>query len=50
MEQVAGFNHSNWLADGDYDYAAGSINVDGLGTTFPPHFHPYEFLKMMENN
>lgn len=31
--QVA-FNHSNWLADVNYDYAAGSINVDGLGTLF----------------
>ncbi|MCB0730952.1 MAG: PorV/PorQ family protein [Ignavibacteriae bacterium] len=33
VSQVA-FNHSNWLADVDYDYAAGSINVDGLGTIF----------------
>ncbi len=31
--QVA-FNHSNWLADVDYDFAAGSINIDGLGTIF----------------
>lgn len=31
--QVA-FNHSNWLADVDYDYAAGSINIDGIGTLF----------------
>jgi opacity protein-like surface antigen len=31
--QVA-FNHSNWLADVDYDFAAGSINIDGLGTLF----------------
>lgn len=31
--QVA-FNHSNWLADVKYDYAAGSINIDGLGTLF----------------
>jgi len=31
--QVA-FNHSNWLADVSYDYAAGSVNVDGLGTLF----------------
>ena len=31
--QVA-FNHSNWLADVDYDFAAGSVNIDGLGTLF----------------
>ncbi len=31
--QVA-FNHSNWLADINYDYAAGSIKLDGLGTLF----------------
>ncbi|MBK7107351.1 MAG: PorV/PorQ family protein [Ignavibacteriae bacterium] len=31
--QVA-FNHSEWLADVNYDFAAGSINVDGLGTIF----------------
>ncbi|MBK8947121.1 MAG: PorV/PorQ family protein [Ignavibacteriae bacterium] len=31
--QVA-FNHSEWLADVNYDFAAGSINVDGLGTLF----------------
>ena len=31
--QVA-FNHSKWLADVSYDYAAGSVNVDGLGTIF----------------
>lgn len=31
--QVA-FNHSNWLADVSYDYAAGSVNVDGFGTLF----------------
>ncbi|MFZ1290369.1 MAG: PorV/PorQ family protein, partial [Melioribacteraceae bacterium] len=31
--QVA-FNHSEWLADVNYDFAAGSINVDGLGTVF----------------
>lgn len=31
--QVA-FNHSNWLADVNYDFAAGSINVQGLGTLF----------------
>jgi opacity protein-like surface antigen len=31
--QVA-FNHSNWLADINYDFAAGSINVEGLGTLF----------------
>jgi opacity protein-like surface antigen len=33
MSQVA-FNHSSWLADVDYDYAAGSVNIDGLGTLF----------------
>lgn len=31
--QVA-FNHSNWLVDVDYDFAAGSVNIDGLGTLF----------------
>lgn len=31
--QVA-FNHSDWLADVDYDFAAASINIDGLGTIF----------------
>jgi len=31
--QVA-FNHSNWLADVNYDYAAGSVNIEGLGTLF----------------
>lgn len=31
--QVA-FNHSNWLADVSYDFAAGFINIDGLGTLF----------------
>ncbi len=31
--QVA-FNHSSWLADVSYDYAAGSVNIDGLGTLF----------------
>jgi len=31
--QVA-FNHSSWLADVNYDFAAGSINIDGLGTLF----------------
>lgn len=33
FSQVA-FNHSNWLADVSYDYAAGSVNIDGLGTLF----------------
>ena len=33
VSQVA-FNHSSWLADVDYDFAAGSINIDGLGTLF----------------
>lgn len=28
------FNHSNWLADVSYDYAAGSFNVPELGTLF----------------
>lgn len=31
--QVA-FNHTQWLADVSYDYAAGSINVPELGTLF----------------
>lgn len=31
--QVA-FNHSDWIADIDYDYAGTFINVDGLGTLF----------------
>lgn len=31
--QVA-FNHSTWLADVSYDFAAGFVNVDGLGTLF----------------
>ena len=31
--QVA-FNHSSWLADINYDFAAASINVDELGTLF----------------
>lgn len=31
--QVA-FNHSEWLADIDYDYAAGGMNLGGLGTAY----------------
>ncbi|MBN1302379.1 MAG: PorV/PorQ family protein [Melioribacteraceae bacterium] len=31
--QVA-FNHTEWIADINYDYAAGAINVPGLGTMF----------------
>ncbi|MEE9432418.1 MAG: PorV/PorQ family protein [Melioribacteraceae bacterium] len=31
--QVA-FNHSDWLADVDFDFAAASVNIDGLGTIF----------------
>lgn len=33
QSQVA-FNHSEWLADVNYDFAAGSVNIDGLGTLF----------------
>ncbi len=28
------FNHSEWLADINYDFAAGSINLEGFGTLF----------------
>ncbi|MBI9070741.1 MAG: PorV/PorQ family protein [Melioribacteraceae bacterium] len=28
------FNHAEWLADITYDYAAGSINLEGLGSMF----------------
>ncbi len=31
--QVA-FNHANWLADMSYDFAAGAVNIEGLGTIF----------------
>ncbi len=31
--QVA-FNHSEWLADIDYDYAAGGMNLGGMGTAY----------------
>ncbi|HOJ19486.1 MAG TPA: PorV/PorQ family protein [Ignavibacteriaceae bacterium] len=31
--QVA-FNHANWLADISYDFAAASLNIEGLGTMF----------------
>jgi len=31
--QVA-FNHANWLADMSYDFAAGAIRIEGLGTVF----------------
>ncbi|MGE5399331.1 MAG: PorV/PorQ family protein [Ignavibacteriales bacterium] len=30
----ASFNHAQWLADIRYDYAAGSVNIDGMGTFF----------------
>ena len=28
------FNHANWLADMNYDFAAGALNIEGLGTIF----------------
>ena len=28
----ASFNHTNWLADISYDYAAAALSIDGLGT------------------
>lgn len=28
------FNHASWLADMSYDFAAASLNIDGLGTIF----------------
>jgi opacity protein-like surface antigen len=28
------FNHANWLADMTYDFAAGAIRIEGLGTIF----------------
>ena len=31
--QVA-FNHANWLADMSYDFAAGALRIEGLGTVF----------------
>lgn len=28
------FNHANWIADMSYDFAAGAIDIEGLGTIF----------------
>ncbi|NOH00173.1 MAG: PorV/PorQ family protein [Ignavibacteriae bacterium] len=28
------FNHANWIAEMDYDFAGGSINLGGMGTIF----------------
>ncbi|PID59342.1 MAG: hypothetical protein CR986_06245 [Ignavibacteriae bacterium] len=45
ISQVA-FNHSNWLADVNYDFAAGSINILGFGTFFAT----FSSLRVPEDN
>lgn len=34
MNGEVAFNHADWLADINYDYAAGALKVDGLGSLF----------------
>jgi hypothetical protein len=39
------FNHANWIADMDYDFAGGSINLGGVGTIFGS-FTSFRILKI----